>query len=328
MKKIILFLTTFGMLCLQQDLLADESVHHTHVIQVSEGPSFDEMVESGSRTLVPGFITGSLEGAVEAFVSLMQSSDVALKNKYLALPASDLTEAVSSILIQEWRENSEEFQQRNDETGSYVVDKCMHNIMKYIVGLLMVDMFVEEKDIEKSKSVLLERFINNLVRDRQVDSSRFSKILLESVFRSATEGFYIKDVNGKKDFVWNPLVGISAFMGSFAGALLSGVLFDSGPDANRKSKRSKRMCRLASTMGGSLMKSVALSRAGKEFVIMETDKDSYLFDTKIVAGSGLGLVSVAWLSQHKDSVRAVHFANGLVDLCKGIFKIIELFKKK
>ncbi|MBL4695086.1 hypothetical protein JKY72_07005 [Candidatus Gracilibacteria bacterium] len=344
MKRNIGLLVLFGMfgseasLFAQPDInmhhtydAADINVNHTHVVKTSGNESsFDEMLESVKRNVAPGVATGIIEGITEACLSLGRN-EIDDSRIVAAIIASDVAGSVSSLCAEAWRKNPEQFLQIDEGAGSYFAEKSIHNTIKYLTGLVVIDMLAEDDGVSaKSKKLLLEKWVNNLSRGRQISEKVTSQILCEGALRTVTEGFFIEEGNGSEDkMVWNPILGLSSFAGSFCGEQLANLFVDGKSDSKVKLKRAQRLRRLASTLGGSFMKVIAHDKVKKwNYEGMELVNDSLLLQaTPFLIGGGI-ISGFALVAPLKGSTQSAKFLKSLIDIIGSIAKVVKIFHQK
>ncbi len=315
---------------------------HKHEVVVKRGPTFDEMVKSAESTIWPGAWTGIIDGAAQGGIAIRKNkiNGEGKKLKAYSISGFDLkinrieaeaatVDALAAIAEDVWRNNPNQFSQREEGKASgYLVEKIVHNMFKFAVGLATIEAYGKFKDkksnadvgykidgdyflsgnmspdIQAQKALFIEGYLNTLCRDRKVLDGTISKGIANILLRGITEGV---QVSAKNDSVawtitFNPERAAAVMVAIIVGEGTAKVL-----SRNSKSRSAKRFERILTNALTALAKTSMYGRNSNN-----TESANMVSAIQQMTGiHGLaivtGLTGLAWLSQHRYTRNVIGF---------------------
>jgi hypothetical protein len=235
-------------------------------------------------------------------------------------------DALASIAEDVWRNNPNQFSQREEGKASgYLVEKIVHNMFKFAVGLATIEAngFFKDKysgaevgydaskinvnpvnlgfsadsiyAIRVQKALFIEGYINTLCRDRKIISGTISKGILNALLRGITEGVVVNGMNISFNAERAAAVVVAIIVGEGTAKILS---------KNSKSRSAKRFERiLTNALTGIAKSSITTANKGSCELNLAVNYMTGVHGLALVTG----LTGLAWLSQHRYTQNFIGF---------------------
>ena len=324
---------------------------HTHEVVVNKGPTFDEMVKSAESTIWPGAWTGLIDGAAQGAVAIAKYKVDQLENTNMYKQSKDVyqfsngyivkfdpkemgavtVDALASIAEDVWRNNPNQFSQREEgKASSYLVEKIVHNMFKFAVGLATIEahgFFKDNKEgaelgyanptmkmhsgkdfgfsgaqskvILAQKALFIEGYINTLCRDRKIIGGTISKGILNALLRGITEGVVVNGTVEAQTISFNADRAAAVVVAIIVGEGIAKIL-----SKNSKSRSAKRFERiLTNALTGIAKSSITSAHKGSCELNGAVNYMTGVHGLAIVTG----LTGLAWLSQHRYTQNFIGF---------------------
>ncbi|MBL4695085.1 hypothetical protein JKY72_07000 [Candidatus Gracilibacteria bacterium] len=253
---------------------------HHHVHEHKNGSSFEEVVVSAKNNLLPGAVKGFAEGLALAGGELKK-----IDGKYAPVVA-DALEGVASASMDALRENSDELTEREAGYAPFFGEKIVHNMVKYLVGLYLLDF---DKNIsKKDKVAFVQKYVNSSARGQDVLGTGLLRGGWNFLIRTFTEGATAHDET--LEFQWEKGVA------GASGALVTEALTKYALFRKCNARKVKRLTRFMSPVVGSIFKVLLptlLQKSGQKLsTSTEVTKFDGLFTQYLLSSKSMLITSV------------------------------------
>lgn len=301
-----------------------ESVHsssvirheHHHVHEHKDGSSFEEVIVSAKNNLLPGAVKGFFEGIALAKGGKL-ASKIPVDNIYNSV-VTDAIEGGVATTMDIIREDSSELSEREEGYVPFMGEKVIHNMIKYLVGLCLLD--YDKSITKKDKVAFVQKYVNSSARGQDVLGTGLLRGGWNFLVRGLTEGTIAQ--NGTLEFQWE--TGVAGASGAFVTeALTKYALF-----RKCNARKVKRLTRLISPVVGSLFKQLLPTLSQKSGQKLSDSTEVTTFDglfTKHLLSSKSMLITSGFLSLAAGATAhpaGERFLNNIKSLLK-VFNLVK-----
>ncbi len=322
MKKIIILISlsviaTFNLSAAENEIIVKHE--HNHVYQVKKGSSFSEMLKMLECSIVPGALTGAVDGAMSGLAS---SDAFNMMPGYKVGDKLNISEGVTGGVLTMMRETSL-FPKAEETIDAYVIEKTTHNMAKYVAGLFIIEMrhLDGSGNINQQKALFIERFSNALFRDKKIIEGNISRAVLHAIIRGLSESI----VSDGNQLSFNPYLGMSALVGILIAEAISKVSFKK-MNVHSKKYIERILTAMLASYAKHLLKTYAASYSDRNSGSLMIDTNGfvgqYVLDAKTMGITAAGVTSIAWIAQNERAHDVVKFANHVVNFVENIIRLV------
>jgi hypothetical protein len=308
----------FNLSAADTEILVKHEHHHVH--NVKKGSSLSEMLKMLECSIVPGALTGAVDGAISGLNS-SNAFNTRSEFKY-DRDRLNISEGVTAGVLSMLRETSL-FPKSEDTIDAYVIEKTTHNMAKYVAGLFIIEMcnLDASGNINEQKALFIERFSNALFREKKIIEGNISRAVLHAIIRGLSESIVSKG----NQLMFNPYVGMSAVAGILVGEAISKAYLKKGISVGSKKYIERIVTALCASSAKILLKNHASSdydaNSGSLTIDTKGLVGQYLLDAKTMGITAAGVTSIAWIAQNERAHDILKFANHVVTFVENIIRL-------